>query len=144
MTVTVHRQFGPGEYGTDIIENVIPFPTLVASTTTTVNLGYAYRTSVFKQAFAAQFSGGTYGGTATVTIQKYSGGAATALTAAQDVTTTGIPIRVTKLIPALTTLTDSQKTLIPGDVLEAVFTLSSTVSTQPGGGAIGAETFLVK
>ena len=144
MTQPIYRQYQRGEDGTDLIENVVPFPTLVASSSVTVNLGVASRKSVFNQAFAAQFTAGTYGGTATVTIQKVTGGSTvTALTAAQSITAANLPVRINKAIPALTTLTDSQKTINPGDVLEAVFTLSSTVSVQPGGGIIGAETYLV-
>ena len=135
----------PGEFDTDVIENVVPFPTLVASSSVTVNLGAPFRETIFKQAYAAQFTAGTYGGTATVTIQKVTGGSTvTALTAAQDITSVGTPVRKTKQIPVLTALTDAQRTLQPGDVLEAVFTLSSTVSVQPGGGIVGAETYLRK
>lgn len=144
MTVSTYREFQPGEYGSDIIECVVPFPTLVASGSVTVNCGISFRNSVFAGGFVAQNVAGTFGGTATVTLQKCSGGVTTALTAAQSILSAGAPARTTVKIPALASLSDSQKSFQPGDVLEAIFTLSSTVSVQPVGGIVGGETYLIK
>jgi hypothetical protein len=142
----INASFADGNFGGGAVQ-------LVASGTATVPLGNVSRKCYIRAAAVSQFALGTYGGTATIQFFRVTGSGLTTvtLTAAQDITGTSQTAKTTFLIPLLSTLTDPQRIFlpyqpavgsnaaVPGDFLYANIVLSSTVSTQPVGGACTIE-----
>ncbi|GEM_PF-5364924 len=147
MTMRNDRAEQPGEYGSQINTESVPFPTIANSTTTTVNLGLSPRLQWFRQGFIDQLILAASASALTVQIQKLdstNGFAAVNLTAAQDITSSTQTAKKTFALAALTTLTDAQRTLNPGDALVAVFTAGGSVTSQAVGGIVGAELFILR
>lgn len=145
MTLLNFRRYAPGVFGTAVIDQVTPFPTIAGTATTTVALGQICRNQIFVQGQVSQLTLVVpTSGTCTVTIKKWDvkNAAFVNLTAATDITTTGQTLKVCSAIPALTTLTDQQRSINAGDTLYADFIASAAITTQPTGGMIGYEAFL--
>lgn len=122
----------PGRFG--VLPNLVTgrcTTTIANSTTTTYNFGGHPATCIINRAMV---SAGTLPASAsalTGVLQKYDATAnsAVALTAAVDLLT--LTAHEGTAVSLLTTLTDAQKTLRPGDTLRFVITAAGTVTTQP-------------
>lgn len=125
----------------------VALPSIGGTTTTTIYLAGSRWTYWFNEGWLFEQTLGVYAGTATVQFFRYDfvNSAAIALTAAKDVTSTGQTANKTLNVPALTTLTDIQRTIMGslGDSLYASFVTSAGVTDQPVGGIIGAEVFVL-
>lgn len=146
MTVDARRQERPGSFGTFIINHFALFPTIAGTATTTIALPTLVRNQRFVDGQVSQLTLVVpTSGTCTVLIKKWDhvNSAFVSLTAATDLTTTGQVLKVVTAIPALTTLTDVQRLIVAGDTLYADFVASAAITTQPTGGQIGYETFLL-
>jgi hypothetical protein len=146
MTITNYRQPRAGQYGTAIIDQSVPFPTIAGTATTTVPLGQLLRNQVFVQGYVSQLTLVVpTSGACTVLIKKWSVASAAfvPLTAATDLTTTGQVLKVNNTIAAIATLTDAQRMINAGDTMWADFTAAGAITTQPTGGSVGYEADLI-
>lgn len=122
----------PGRFG--VLPNVIVgrcITTVANSGDTTYNFGGHPATCVITRAMVSAGTLPASTGAVTGVIQKYdaTANAAVALTAAVDLK--GLTAHEGTAVPLLTTLTDAQRVLKPGDTLRFVITAAGTVSTQP-------------
>lgn len=144
MAQTTYRQYAPGQFGAEVNTEVAPYPTTINNTATTiVNLGMAPRTQFFNFGFISCVTTlPTSGAALQVQFAKYDSTASFALvnlTAAQDITVTTQTLKKTFQVAALSTLTDAQRRLQPGDSLIAQFIAAGTVTGQALGAVVGAE-----
>lgn len=123
----------PGRFGTlPVFAGGQCIGTVANTATTTFSFGgvaptcYINRATVSSVVLAASAAG-----TITGVLQKYDGvaNAAVVLTSAIDLET--LTTREGSNLAFLTTLTEAQRTLRPGDTLEFAVTASGTVDTQP-------------
>lgn len=137
------RIYYPGEFGEEVNTEVTPYPTIVASSTVNTNLGTSTRLEMFRYGFVSCITTlPVAGGTLTVQWSKYDSTnsyATVNLTATQDITASTQTLKKNFQVARLASLTDPQMRLQPSDTLYAAFACSSTITTQPVGGVVGAE-----
>lgn len=146
MTLLNFRRNTPGAFGTAVIDQNTPFPTIAGTATTTVPLGQICRNQVFVQGQVSQLTLVVpASGACTVTIKKWDvkNAAFVNLTAATDLTGTSQTLKVCSAVPALNTLTDQQRSINAGDTLYADFIAAGAITTQPTGAMVGYESFLI-
>ena len=100
------------------------------STTTTYNFGGHPATCLVSRAMVSAGTVPTSASAVTGVLQKYdaTANAAVALTAAVDLLT--LTAHEGTAVPLLSSLTDAQKTLRPGDTLRFVITAAGTITAQ--------------
>lgn len=142
---TTYRKPTPGRYGTQPVYPDADIPAITANTTTTQTLNTpnvkAYVSALSALTFVVPADAD---GAITVIVYKWNkiAGAAVALTAAFNLET--LVAKNNTAIPILTSLTDLQRTLLPGDILYATITNdSAAIDTQPTGLKIAAELFIL-
>ena len=121
----------PGRFG--VLPNLIAgrcTANIANSTTTTYNFGAHPATCLVSRAIVSAGTVPTSASALTGVLQKYDATAnsAVALTAAVDLLT--LTAHEGTAVPLLTTLTEAQRTLRPGDTLRFVITAAGTVSAQ--------------
>lgn len=117
------------------------FPPTLATGANVVNVATPYRSAYVFGCSVSQYALGVYATSGTIQFQKITAGGGTTvnLTAAQDITATTQTAKTTFNVPLLSTLTDAQRTVMPGDMLVAVVTVTGSVTTQPVAGAATVE-----
>ena len=115
--------------------------TIGDSATTLFSLGGYPRLAYISKFVVSQQVLATSGSALTFVVQKYDASATTAvvLTAAVDALTAGQTLRIGDEIDVLSSLTQAQRTLAPGDTLEVLFTAAGTVTGQPTNFVLNAE-----
>lgn len=122
----------PGRFG--VLPNLVTgrcVTTVANSAATTYNFGGHPATCVVSRAMV---SAGTIPASAsalTGVLQKYDATANAAVTLSAAVNLLTLTAHEGTAVPLLTTLTEAQKTLLPGDTLRFVITAAGTVTTQP-------------
>lgn len=144
MAQTTYRNQSPTGYGTKLNTEVIPYPATINNTATTiVNIACESRTQFFNYGFVNCVTTlPTSGSALQIQFAKYDSTNSFALvnlTAAQDITSTTQTLKKTFQIPALTSLSDNQRRLLPADTLIAQFIAAGTVTQQAVGAIIGVE-----
>lgn len=122
----------PGRFG--VLPNIVTgrcVTTIANSTSTTYNFGGHPATCLVNR---AMISAGTIPASAsalTGVLQKYDAANNTAVALSAAVNLLTLTAHEGTAVPLLTTLTDAQKTLLPGDTIRFVITAAGTVTTQP-------------
>lgn len=122
----------PGRFG--VIPNLVTgrcVTTIANSTTTTYNFGGHPATCLATRAMVSAGTVPTSGSALTGVLQKYDAANNTAVALSAAVNLLTLTAHEGTAVPLLSTLTDAQKTLLPGDTLRFVITAAGTVTLQP-------------
>lgn len=141
-----YPQFQAGRYGVVPNTEAAPFPTVAGTSTTTINIGMTARRQIFGQGFVSQIAVIVpASGHVALVIGKYdstNSNTQVPLTASINVDTSpGGVAKQTTAIPALSTLTDAQRTIHPADLIYAAFTTTGALTSQAVGGIVGVELY---
>ncbi len=136
----------PGRFG--VVPAMVGGPCLAAignNTTTTYNLGAVPAKAYVNR---AQVSAGTVpastSGTILGVIQKYDAANNTAVALTGNVDLEALTAHEGTAVSLLTTLTDAQRTMLPGDTLRFVVTTNNTVTTAAVDLVVRVELFILE